>query len=120
MGKTQKKLMKERYKQDALEYYDIDIDWFAFIFVMMQLHALEIVFFLTGVYVPSDDASIAVQVTILAALMGTRGVQLVFLSEIKGQDRTVKRHDYKLWIILFVFNALITTYCLSVKVDKFI
>jgi hypothetical protein len=41
---------------------------------MMQLHALEIVFFLTGVYVPSDDASIAVQVTILAALMGTRGV----------------------------------------------
>ena len=40
LGYTHKKHNDQRYKQDALDYYIFDIDWFAFIFVMMQLHAL--------------------------------------------------------------------------------
>jgi len=38
MGKSNKQANKNRYKQDALEYYNVDIDWFAFIFVLLVLH----------------------------------------------------------------------------------
>jgi len=38
MGRSDRMANSSRYKQDALQYYDLDIDWFAFIFVMLQLH----------------------------------------------------------------------------------
>lgn len=41
-GKNDQKHKTQRYKQDALEYYDIDIDWFAFNFVMIFLHLYTI------------------------------------------------------------------------------
>ena len=28
---------KDRYKFDALEYYNVDVDWFAFIIIMLNL-----------------------------------------------------------------------------------
>lgn len=33
----------ERYKQDTLEYYDADISWFSFIFVMWSVHLFVLV-----------------------------------------------------------------------------
>lgn len=41
-GKNEQKHKTQRYKKDALEYYDLDIDWFAFNFVMLSLHLYSI------------------------------------------------------------------------------
>ena len=38
-GLTKKRYITERYKYDALEFYDEGINWFAFSFVMLGLDA---------------------------------------------------------------------------------
>ena len=42
-GLTKRRSVAERYKYDALEFYDEDINWFAFSFVMLglNLHMLD-------------------------------------------------------------------------------
>ena len=48
LGKTDRKLNNDRWKFDALDYYDLDIDWFAFIFVMFCVHCYGIFEILTS------------------------------------------------------------------------
>lgn len=36
-GITTQESKRERYKYDAIEYYKLDIDWFAFIFIFFAI-----------------------------------------------------------------------------------
>ena len=38
LGFTERKYVRDRYRADALEYYEIDIFWFSFNFVNLGLH----------------------------------------------------------------------------------
>jgi hypothetical protein len=37
LGLTTQESKRERYKYDAIEYYKLDMDWFAFIFVFLAI-----------------------------------------------------------------------------------
>lgn len=40
---------KERYKYDAIEYYQFDLDWFAFIFIFLALDCMAIYWSASGI-----------------------------------------------------------------------
>ena len=40
LGKKDLEANKLRYKQDAIEYYELDIDWFSFQFVLFTVHSM--------------------------------------------------------------------------------
>jgi len=42
LGYTERKYVRDRYRADALEYYEIDIFWFSFNFVNLGLHVYTI------------------------------------------------------------------------------
>ena len=83
-----------RYKFDALEYYQHDIDWFAFNFVMLCLHAAFARFiYLThkGTYKLKDKEDKVItfdsfgwgQIYVMISMIAIRFICLILLAQVR-------------------------------------
>lgn len=76
---------KQRYKYDAIEYYEIDIDWLSFQFVPFIAYFY---FFIEGVFVMGMGFNVNVQ--IILALMTQRSLQFILMCKIRDQKQNVQ------------------------------
>jgi hypothetical protein len=125
LGKTDRRLNSERWKFDALDYYDLDIDWFAFIFVMGFVHSYgiyEIVF--NTLASTSSEQRINgeyVGLCVLGVLLFCRIIQMIFLSQLRGQDHKIKDHGHIVWIFnIVVYVVLLAAMCFVTPPSSFV
>lgn len=124
LGKTDRKLNAERWKFDALDYYDLDIDWFAFIFVMAFVHCYGIYEILFGTLPTASEERIQgeyVGLFVLGVLLFCRVIQMIFLSQLRGQDHKIKDHGHIVWIFnIVVYVFLLAAMCFVTQPSSFV
>jgi hypothetical protein len=83
----------KRFTHDALEYYDWDISWFSFIFVMWCIHLFVLV---TVGWTQTDN----VKLTYSWFSLVLRSTHYYFLMPFSNDDRTFVVKSNKVWGIL--------------------
>jgi hypothetical protein len=92
----------QRYKVDALHYYQQDIDWFAYMMVLLCLH-IEIL--TKHLAVPSKNNN-TLKEAFSAYMIIFSLVRMGCLMPLRYSDRKYKKVDIRIWICLFVLEAL--------------
>lgn len=124
LGKTDRKLNSDRWKFDALDYYDLDIDWFAFIFVMSFVHCYGIYEIVWNTLDKTSEERLNgeyVGLCVLSVLLFCRVIQMIFLSQLRGQDHKIKDHGHIVWIFnIVVYVFLLATMCFVSAPSSFV
>lgn len=89
----------KRFTHDALEYYDWDISWFSFIFVMWSIH----LFVLTTVGLYQNDK---VKLAYSAFSLILRSTHFYFLMPFSQDDRTFVEKSNIVWGALGVLQII--------------
>lgn len=90
----------DRYKYDAIEYYQFDLDWFAFGFIFLAIDGLTIYLCKTSqLYAPAalDHGS----GQMIVVLFCTRVFLMTFMSDIRDEFRAIISYSKIVWAILF-------------------
>lgn len=77
---------KDRFKYDAIEYYKLDIDWFAFIFIFFAIDCFT--FWVVRFSILEDNTGILSQsgiseLNLLQAVILARVFQFIFIGELR-------------------------------------
>ena len=79
---------QERYKFDAIEYYQFDLDWFAFIFIFLALDCMAIYWTSYGILYDEED-QLGRNQTTLVCLSVAKFLQLFIMSDIRDGHKNV-------------------------------
>lgn len=91
-----------RFKYDCLEFYQSDIGWFSYIFVMLGLHAFCL---LKRIHMPSKSDN-AVKLLFSSWMIFTRFIQLYLLMPYRRDDRAYTVIPNATWIGLGVLELV--------------
>ena len=89
---------QDRYKYDAIEYYQFDLDWFAFLFIFLFLDVLSLYWSLSGIMYTNLTMS-NVNSTALIVLCCTKLLQTLLMSDIRDSHKRVIQYSNWLWLI---------------------
>ena len=89
---------QDRYKYDAIEYYQFDLDWFAFLFIFLFLDVLCLYWSLSGIMYTNLTMS-NVNSTALIVLCCTKLLQTLLMSDIRDSHKRVIQYSNWLWLI---------------------
>lgn len=92
---------KLRYKHDAIEYYELDIDWFSFQFVLFFTHFNA---FIGRSFVLQHGMDIEQQ--ILIVLMVQRMVQFFLVRQLRDQKKIIQEFSEAYWLILLCIQII--------------
>lgn len=101
LGKKENDSNELRYKHDAIEYYELDIDWFSFQFVLFFTHFNA---FLGRSFVLKH--SIDTEQQILIVMMLQRSAQFCMVAKLRDQKKKIQEFSDAHWMILFCIQFL--------------
>jgi hypothetical protein len=91
-GVTTLESKRERFKYDAIEYYKLDMDWFAFIFIMFAIDTITYCMVSFKILADTKDGTFAqhgtigtsvTEVSLLEAIICARIFQFLFIGDLR-------------------------------------
>lgn len=92
-----------RFKSDCLEFYQSDIGWFSYIFVMLGLHSLNLI---KRIHMPSTSSDNATKLFFSSWMIFNRFIQLYLLMPYRRDDRSYTVIGNATWIGLGVLELV--------------
>ena len=89
----------ERYTHDSLNYYEHDISWFSFIFVMWCIHLFILV-------TMGQEQTETIKLVFSGLSLALRSSHFYFLMPLFSEDRSFVEKSQKTWIILGVLQVV--------------
>ena len=90
----------ERYRHDTLAYYDEDVSWFCFIFVMWCIHLFILI-------TMGQTQKETIKLVFSACSLILRSTHFYFFMPIYSEDRTFVEKSHKTWAVLGVLQVLV-------------
>lgn len=97
---------RERYKYDAIEYYKLDMDWFAFIFIFFAIDVFSYSMVKFKILSDTQDGLFSekkgvTEINLLEAVIAARVFQFLFIRNLRDMYQQVNKISNIVWLFLF-------------------